>query len=473
MTELPVPIGTVVAGRYRVDRVLGAGSMGVVAAAFHLEFEQAVAIKFVSPDALGEPEVAARFRREVRAAAKIKSEHVARVLDVGALETGLPYMVMEFLEGRTLEDELSARGSLPVAVAVDYVLQAIEALAEAHAGGIVHRDLKPANLFVSRRADRSRVVKVLDFGVSKSLADSESSLRLTRTGTIVGSPLYMAPEQLRAEKTPDLRSDIWALGAILFELVSGRTPHSANSIPDLYAKLLRDAPSAISRHGAEIAPEFEAIVRRCLRLEPAERFANVSELAEALLPFAPARARVHAERARGVLFPGGPQQSEPPPSPANEKSRASAEGPSTTTVSSWGAHAWFERRRALSAGLGASFLMIVAAFAIFAVRLDPTASASTIPTSRVVAASALDAFDPLPSSSALAPAPLPSAPLVVPEVPRVKWQAEAKLASNGVGLARTTLSPPARSSQQLDERKLSSAQQVEPAGALSNFGGRK
>jgi serine/threonine-protein kinase len=454
-----------------VDRVLGSGSMGVVAAAFHLEFEQAVAIKFVSPDALGEPEVAARFRREVRAAAKIKGEHVARVLDVGALDNGLPYMVMELLEGRTLEDELSARGFLPVAEAVDYVLQAIEALAEAHAAGIVHRDLKPANLFLSRRADRSRVVKVLDFGVSKSLVESESNLRLTRTGTIVGSPLYMSPEQLRAEKTPDTRSDIWTLGAILFELVSGRTPHSANSIPDLYAKLLRDAPNPISRYGAEIAPEFEAVVRRCLRLEPAERFADVSELSQALLPFAPARARVHAERARGVLFPGAPQRSD---SPAASDSRgAAADGPSADTVSSWGVQVWLEQRRALSLALIASVLVIVASFTIFALRLGGTTAATTVPANRNAAVSALDAFEPLPTRSTPAPVVVPATPLVASEVPKVKWEAEVKVAPSKITAPPSAPARVVKSLQMPDPHRLPGAHEGEPTGTLSNFGGRK
>ncbi len=304
MAESPVELGSVVAGRYRIDRALGAGTMGVVVAAWHLELEQAVAIKFLNPSVLGASEALERFRREARAAARIKSEHVARVLDVGALENGLPFMVMELLEGRSLDEELMARGSIPVPEAVSAVLQVIDALAEAHAAGIVHRDLKPANLFVSQRADRSVVVKVLDFGISKIVGDTSgpSGVGLTRTGMIVGSPLYMSPEQLRSTKSVDQRADIWALGTILYQLVTGRTPYDADSAPDLYAMLLRDNPAPISRYRADLPPGLDAVIHHCLEREPEQRYANVSELADALVPFAPPDARVHADRARRVVM---------------------------------------------------------------------------------------------------------------------------------------------------------------------------
>ncbi len=289
-----------VAGRYRIDRAIGAGTMGVVVAAWHLELEQPVAIKFLNPAVLGAAEALERFRREARAAARIKSEHVVRVLDVGGLPDGLPFIVMELLNGRSLEDELAARGPLPVVEAVAYVLQAIDALSEAHAAGIVHRDLKPANLFVAERSDRSQIVKVLDFGISKFTNDS-MAMGLTRTGMIVGSPLYMAPEQLRSTKTVDQRADIWALGTILFQLLTSRTPYNADSAPDLYAMLLRDPPSAITQFRTGLPDGLESIIMRCLEREPDNRFQNVGELADALLPLAPPNSRVHADRARRVL----------------------------------------------------------------------------------------------------------------------------------------------------------------------------
>lgn len=471
MTELPVTPGSVLAGRYRIDRVLGAGTMGLVAAAFHLEIEQAVAIKFVNPAALGEGEATERFRREARALAKINSEHVVRVLDVSTLASGLPYMVMELLEGRTLEEELGARRVLPVFEAVEYVLQAIEGVAAAHAAGIVHRDLKPANLFVARRADRSRLVKVLDFGVSRSLAESGPSLRLTRTGTIVGSPLYMSPEQLRGSKTPDARSDQWALGAILFELLSGRTPFGADSLPDLYAKLLRDEPNPISGDGVEVPRELEAIIARCLRQDPAERFADVSELARALLPFAPARAHVHAARARGVLFPGAPQGEEAPSTQSDEK-KAPADGPSANTVSSWNVQVWTEPRRAIFLGLAATLLVSLVSFAILKLRLDATEPARGKPVTHLAAASGFHSATPR-ASSELAPASLPTAPAETPTKAGEKAEPAAKQPPSRLARAVRALPvaarlpalgrnppPPAASSAAFEE-------------TLPNFGGRK
>src|SRR4051812_24630503 len=192
MAESPVNEGQVLAGKYRVERVLGSGGMGVVVAAWHLELEQRVAVKFLHPLALERADTAERFRREARSAAKIRSEHVARVIDVGIMEGGVPYMVMEYLEGHDISDELQKYGMLPIEESINFVLQAIEALAEAHAAGIVHRDLKPANLFIARRADGTRIVKVLDFGISKSLfGGSVAEMSLTRTSTLIGSPLYM------------------------------------------------------------------------------------------------------------------------------------------------------------------------------------------------------------------------------------------------------------------------------------------
>src|SRR4051812_29611172 len=206
--------GDVLAGKYRVDKILGAGGMGVVVAAHHVQLDERVAIKFLLPEALGNAEAVARFAREARAAVKIKSEHVARVIDVGTLETGAPYMVMEYLEGGDLSQVLASRGPLPVEEAVEYVLQACEAIAHAHALGIVHRDLKPANLFLIRRPDGTNAIKVLDFGISKVMPGKSASSdnAMTRTRTVMGSPLYMSPEQMASTRDVDGRTDLWALG---------------------------------------------------------------------------------------------------------------------------------------------------------------------------------------------------------------------------------------------------------------------
>jgi eukaryotic-like serine/threonine-protein kinase len=300
--DSPVQEGDLLAGKYRVEKVLGFGGMGVVVSAFRGDLEQRVAVKFLSEAAAERPDAAERFRREARAAAKIRSEHVARVLDVGTLDTGLPYMVMEFLEGNDIAEELRQHERLPMVEAVDFILQAIEALAEAHAGGVVHRDLKPSNLFLARRADGSRRVKVLDFGISKALTGSSvEELSLTKTAALIGSPLYMAPEQMRSAKDVDTRADIWSLGAMLYEMLTGHPPYTGESIPQLCAALLHDDPAPLRQHRPEIPEGLEQAVLRCLMKDRTQRFPTVFELGRALLPFAQADSRIHVERAERVL----------------------------------------------------------------------------------------------------------------------------------------------------------------------------
>jgi serine/threonine-protein kinase len=211
-------IGRVLLGKYRIEHVLGHGGMGMVLGARHLELGELFALKLLLPHALADEDLKHRFAREARAAARLKGEHAARVHDIGRLEDGAPYMVMEYLEGTDLRALLRARGPLPAAEAVDYMLQACHAIREAHALGIVHRDLKPANLFLARRPDGSACMKVLDFGISKELGSVAGDL--TKTGELLGSPLYMSPEQMVRRRDVDGRSDVWALGVVLYELTT-------------------------------------------------------------------------------------------------------------------------------------------------------------------------------------------------------------------------------------------------------------
>ncbi|WP_437638137.1 serine/threonine-protein kinase [Sorangium sp. So ce854] len=305
MAAAPVAVGDVLAGKYRVEQIVGAGAMGMIVAAWHLELDQRVAMKFLHStggdgNVAGDP--AERFRREARALARIKSEHVARVLDVGSLQPGMPYMVMEFLEGNNLADEIRARGPMPVVESVAYALQAIEAMAEAHAAGIVHRDLKPANLFLARRPDGERIIKVLDFGISKSLLGiSRDELSLTKTAALLGSPLYMSPEQVRSAREVDARTDIWALGVILYEMLTGRTPYTGDSVPQLFSSLLYETPFNVAQLRADVPHDLDAAVMHCLAKERDQRWRNVGDLATALVAFGPPAAHVHAERARRVL----------------------------------------------------------------------------------------------------------------------------------------------------------------------------
>jgi serine/threonine-protein kinase len=203
----PLTVGSVISGRFRIDQVLGAGGMGIVVAATHTELGNRVAIKFMRDEKLASAEAVERFIREARAVVKLRTEHVCRVHDVARLDTGAPYIVMELLQGVDLSRAIASR-PLPATIAVEYVMQAAVALAEAHAAGIVHRDLKPANLFVTRRQDGGPLLKVLDFGIAKALTESDS--RLTRTRAMLGSPRYISPEQLDSPRDVDGRSDIWA-----------------------------------------------------------------------------------------------------------------------------------------------------------------------------------------------------------------------------------------------------------------------
>jgi serine/threonine protein kinase len=289
--------GQILAGKFRVERVLGEGGMGVVLAAHHLHLDKRVALKFLRPEVAANREIVARFSNEARSSGKIQSEHVARVLDVGVLDDGSPYMVMEYLEGTDLAGLIKQRGSLPGPEAIEFVLQACEALAEAHVAGIVHRDLKPANLFLTRRADGSPCVKVLDFGISKAALTGEGAGQvLTQTAAVLGSPNYMAPEQLKSARHVDARTDIWALGIILHELMTGEVAFRADTVPELYVSILQSPPSALRQRLPGAPAALEAVLLHCLEKDPARRFANVGELALALADFAPARAQPSVER---------------------------------------------------------------------------------------------------------------------------------------------------------------------------------
>lgn len=325
MKSTPVQPGDVLAGKYRVERVLGEGGMGIVVSAFHIELEQLVAVKFLLPEFVSEGEAAVRFRREARAAVKIKNEHVARVLDVGTMDGDIPFMVMEYLDGHDLAEELIRRKKLPVAEAVNYVLQANEAIAEAHSVGIVHRDLKPANLFLANRPGGAQIIKVLDFGISKLVTGSSSpSLALTRTQSMMGSPLYMSPEQLESTRDVDPRTDIWSLGVILHEAISGDPPFFGDTMPQLVRSVLSGKrPSLVDIAGAPA--ELEAVVRRCLAVDKNRRYDDIGQLSHALVPFGHEQAVVSAARASRVLGTstdtGGTQESAPQRHSAVERAR--------------------------------------------------------------------------------------------------------------------------------------------------------
>jgi eukaryotic-like serine/threonine-protein kinase len=271
------PRDSVIAGKYRVESTLGFGGMGVVLAARHLQLDERVAIKVLRDDVHIEPEHVERFIREAQAAVRLKSEHVARIDDVGMLPDGKPYMVMELLEGLDLGRLLQDAGQLASHIAADMILQVCDGLAEAHSIGIVHRDVKPTNLFVTSRRDGTPLVKVLDFGISK--AASASDLSLTQTSSVLGTPTYMSPEQMRSARTADARSDIWSLGTVLYELVEGMPPFAATNFAELCVAVATENPRDMVN-----APDLQPVLARALAKSPDERYPSIAEFAEALAP---------------------------------------------------------------------------------------------------------------------------------------------------------------------------------------------
>jgi serine/threonine-protein kinase len=281
---LPVVSGQVIQSRYLVGDVIGEGGMGVVFEAMHLGLETKVALKIIRSDLKNDDEFVLRFVNEGRAAALLKGEHIARVYDVGTLDSGEPYLVMERLEGIGLETFLERVGPLDPPEAVGLVLEVCEGLAEAHALALVHRDIKPANLFLVRRPDGSSLVKILDFGIAKRIVD-EARRGLTNPARSLGSPWYMSPEQMMDPSRVDARSDVWSLGVLLFELLTSDHPFDGEGVPEVCAKVLSAPAPCMSDYRRGIPHGLDRVIARCLEKDPARRFPNVAALAESLLEF--------------------------------------------------------------------------------------------------------------------------------------------------------------------------------------------
>jgi eukaryotic-like serine/threonine-protein kinase len=405
-SDIGVRIGDIVAGKYCVEEVLGAGGMGVVVAARHLALHEKVALKFLRPRALEIPEAVPRFLREARAAAKIKNEHVARVSDVGQLDDGMPYMVMEHLEGCDLATLLEQQGPLPVAQCVDFLLQAGEAIAEAHVFGIVHRDLKPANLFCVRRGDGGRSIKVLDFGISKVTREIDRAQDITTTAEMIGSPLYMSPEQLQSSKDVDARTDIWSLGVIVFQLLTARPPFFGRTVTELVYKVATSPPASLRTYRPDLPVRLEEIVARCLEKDRRRRFSTIGELAVALKEFGSKGAEASVERILGTLRGGAPTEVSLVDLsgelvPTLEPTRcAPAPTPHFDTRAEWsGTHRGIGRRGGRSlAWVGVSVVAIVAVGAVVALRYGAMATVTT-------ASSALHSSEPASGSASGSAAP--------------------------------------------------------------------
>ena len=428
----PVAVGQVVDEKYRIERVIASGGMGVVVAAQHLRLGTTVALKFLLRHAWENREALSRFLREGQALARITSAHVARVMDVGTLEHGEPYLVMEYLEGSDFGVVIKQRGQLPILEAVDYLLQVCEAVAEAHANGIVHRDLKPSNLFLTQGADGVPLVKVLDFGISKAVMlrpqsptnalEPDATMEPTHdtnTGALVGSPLYMSPEQIRHARRVDERTDIWALGAILYELVCGKPPFEGESLSGVLAAVCADPPVAMTQRRVGIPVELEAVIVRCLQKEPEKRYATIAAFAQALQPFAPPEAKAQVARISRLLGAASRRR-------AGDSSSSGANEERVTTVPSWGGDtklqtfAQFGRKR-MPVLLGGAALVVAGVALVASQRAAekgspvPDAGKSAAPASTPVegapsAAGARVAAVPSAATAQSAPASAPVAP---------------------------------------------------------------
>jgi eukaryotic-like serine/threonine-protein kinase len=308
-----LPLGTLIDDKYEVDGHIGEGGMGFVVSAKHVRLGTKVAVKFLHAHAATLPEFVERFQQEARAASTIASEHVVRVSDVGTMKTGEPFIVMEYLQGRDLATELEKRGPLPFTEVAGYLLEACEGLAHAHRARILHRDLKPANLFLAEQNGRT-ILKVLDFGISKNL-NPDTDAHLTATSAMLGTALYMAPEQLRKRKDVDERVDVWALGVILYELVSGNVPFIGESLPEIITLILDGEFPPLENCVQGLPPAFVAVVNTCLCVDRDERFRTVTDLAQALAPFAKTELRSITDRISLIVPPvGAAERKSRPPS---------------------------------------------------------------------------------------------------------------------------------------------------------------
>jgi eukaryotic-like serine/threonine-protein kinase len=424
---LRVAAGDVVAGKYRVERVLGQGAMGIVVAARHEDLGQKVAIKLLHPDVSASDDGRERFLREARAAAKLESDHVARVFDVGTFGEKNAYMVMEHLEGSDLEKFLDMRGSLPIDEAVDYVLEALEALAHAHAHGMVHRDIKPSNLFLVERMDGTRRVKILDFGISKTESglgvSSPGSSTLTSPHAVLGSPAYMAPEQIRSSKNVDQRADIWSVGVMLYELVTGKSPFIGETIGDTLARVLASRPEPITNFRSDVPQQLVDAIFRCLEPEESRRFQNVAELADVLAPLASPRTRDLPQRIARVLSiqPNAPRPRAIVPSDSGVQINVAAEtlavdgsSPRGTQITASSNKSSAENgKSSRSVAIGAVFaLLVVAGIGYVVTRPEPAPQAPVAADRPVEKPNSIPAQGaPMPSAAPVSPGPMQVVPI--------------------------------------------------------------
>ena len=407
--EVGLASGQVIDGRYALGEVLGRGGMGIVVAAEHESLGEAVAIKVLKPAAMENERARQRFLREARAAAGIQNPHVVKVRDVGQLPSGAPYLVMDRLRGVDLAAVIAQRGPLPVVEACLIALQVCEALATAHASGVVHRDIKPGNIFLERATHGDLSVKLLDFGISKVSPDGDDEV-LTGTSDLVGSPAYMSPEQLRASRDVDARADIWSLGVVLYEMLSGARPFRADSVADVSMMILVEPPPPL---GEGLPPALLRIVEHCLCKRREGRFATVGEVAVALAPFCRAEGQRHVRRIRAVLGEGASEETSVDLADTVAAAPLEVERP--------------ERRPAPSrlpwvVAAGAVGLVAVLALRDPAARTHPTtptSNSSTVAPAALSAAPSASVSSPVSSATVSTTKPEPASPTLPPAAPRI------------------------------------------------------
>lgn len=433
--SIPAQPGEKIAGKYQIERVIGTGGVGMVVAARHLVLGQVVALKFLLPGAAHDKNDVRRFEREAQSAVQLKNEHVCRVYDVGELEDGSPFIVLEYLEGQDLAHTLRSSGPLPIVEAVGYILQVCEAVAEAHSLGMVHRDLKPSNFFLTYRHDGLPLVKVLDFGIAKYKIELEQQdVRLTQTRALLGSPVYMSPEQVRSARTVDHRSDIWSLGVCLFELLTDTVPFGGETVTGVAAAVSADPIPPIARYRPDVPEDLAAVIERCLAKRPDDRFQSVADFAEALVPFGPSEATYSLYRISGAL---GIKRRTADGELRDSASRtAPAVSPEQVTQISQDETA--ERPTFLASTRGKIYLAVavavMAAVALFAILRSPQPNAATLVTSP----NAPSAFAAVPSIAVpTAPVAAPPPLAAAPEVKPVDAPATIAAKPSSIGVTRT------------------------------------
>jgi serine/threonine-protein kinase len=414
-----VAVGALLDGKYRVEGILGRGGMAIVMAARHETLRQRVALKLLRPEAAESRQYAQRVLREARAAAALKSEHVTRVLDLGQLDSGEPYIVMELLEGSDLSAVLAERGPLPVVEVAAYLVQACDAIAEAHACGIVHRDLKPSNLFLTRRRDGSPLVKLMDFGISKVEGRPDESL--TTSQDSLGTPHYMSPEQLLHTRDVDARSDVWALGVLAFRLLTGAYAFHGETMAAVHIAVVSAPIPRLRDVRPDAPPAIDDLIVRCLVRDRADRLQSVKEFASVLLPFVDEGTRQRYAHLREPL------------AQIAESRRAEAATATTEpiTKATWGTDGEVQPRRG-RAWIGVALATVVLASAgalVIAMQRRPAMPAPVVVAAPSELPSAPDLASAPPPTSAPGPAsapaiagarssaPTPSIPIHAPRVP--------------------------------------------------------